>query len=224
MLKRWTALISFVSGFGDIASATTTGNDCAYDYLKVNNLASLVDKQIADTDKASPYDFLWEKAVYDGACLKISDPDELKSQRFKELWRRHGHKFMLDSLGGYQYINTVAAKKHANEYISFAIKYDLYLNFIDLEGQTVLDFLDKHLERALPSLVRVTYEIYREDLVKAGAKRAAELPNAHPSKTIPTSLDPCRKSDSCTELNGNYPVYPAQTSSKPPFTAKLKSL
>lgn len=150
---------------------------CPYEYSTINNICALVSNQIEDPDKESAFLYMYQSKMYEAACVTDADSSEVKISAFRELWRRHGDKFICQSLGITRArVLKVAVIKNFSSYVQDAVEYNLRINEIDpIADETVLDYISKELKKAQSPAIKSNLQSYYTGLRAAGALHFEEL-------------------------------------------------
>lgn len=168
---------SMASGGADPAVPSTACPDKA----KLRNMCLAVGNQMKDiTVQNSQFEFLYQRKFHEAACIQDADTPEQQFSKYRQMWNEFKNAKELHCTNMHFDVDQgnilkYAVAKKFEEFIYDAIKWRLDLNWIDSDDQTLLDYVQRHLDRNKGNELEVIYKNYYYSLRKAGAKYRAEL-------------------------------------------------
>lgn len=164
-----------------LLSASASAEDCP-NPERLRSICMFVGNKSEDHSRTDKWHYAYQRRVYEAACVDVDrDSKEERARKISQLWQQEEVKLVCNSL---QFdvsngsILKYAAHLMFDEVIADAIDWKVNLNKVDeSDGRTLLDYIQFHRDRALEgSEVRARLTRYYEDLRKAGARHAGELP------------------------------------------------
>jgi hypothetical protein len=191
-------VISSIMALSRPANAQTPGVASRPSAVDLDRLEGLCDdvSESFTADPGTPYKYRYEQKIIGAAGLNKNDFDEASASgtrpnasgvtKIQRLWsydwaqepkRRRLKCETFDVLSG----SILKYALKMGNYLFFARAVQVWrvpVNYVDeSDGRTVLDYVEKEIDRTDGTETSETLRVYHRMLLKAGAKRRAELPN-----------------------------------------------
>lgn len=134
----------------------------------------------AQKDTSGKYTFHYEKLIYDAACVKFSDAEEVRNDKIRRMWRANEDKLVCNSprfdVQQGNVLKYAASVRFEDFLFDAAMIWKVDLNRVDpSDGRTVLDYVQKEIERNKGTSVESKLRSYYDMLRSSGAKHQSEL-------------------------------------------------
>ena len=117
----------------------------------IMQVCNAVSSQLSATDSGDQHlQFSYRKILFDRASADPRrDPPVHVAKKMRHLWTREGERFVCNQLGSLienGSLLKLAVEKRSSDFIDDVTRrWNLWPNFIDNSGETVLDYIDKEL-------------------------------------------------------------------------------
>ena len=167
-------------------TATTPSQEIGLD---PEELCQFVAENLSDTRATAPTPYVYRTRLFRAAGVDPArdDPATIRT-KMQTYWNRHREALICNvpnSVVRDGSILKLAVDSSSSEFLTDVVRrwqldlnqidYDTIHNEVDPGGETVLDFVDRQLERAAGSPREATLRRYRNWLVGGGARRARDL-------------------------------------------------
>jgi hypothetical protein len=146
---------------------------------KLKSLCLMIGNKISDFE-GGPNKYMYQTKFLEAACVDIKkDSEAVKYEKIQKAWIASENDIKCNSTrfdvrdGN---ILKFAVSNDFDDFITDVINWKVNLNRVDpTDGNTVLDYIKKHMEINKGNSLGQKYQIYYERLKKAGAKHKSEL-------------------------------------------------
>lgn len=164
----------------EILKIAKEANNCP-SKAKLTGLCNTVSLRTKDTAKDSSFVYTYQKKVFEAACADPDkDSEEEVSKKIREMWTAYQDDLVCDSsafdVSRGSILKYAVAMKFNDFLEDAAMVWKINLNKVDAnDGRTVLDYVQKEIERNKGNVNESTLKQYYDILRKAGAKHKSEL-------------------------------------------------
>ena len=149
--------------------------------LSVGEICQFVAENISESDPAASTRYVYQTRLFRAAGVDPARDDAATIRsKMQTYWNRHRQALVCNvpnSIVRNGSILKLAVDSSNSEFLNdVARRWKLELNQVDRDGETVLDFVTRELEKAAGSPRADTLRRYRNILESAGARRARDLP------------------------------------------------
>lgn len=168
-------------GAFSVPSATFAApNSLRPDPEKLRGICYTVVSQIKDNDPKSPFQYMFEKRIYEAAGATYEEPDDVIAHKISKLFAENEQALIcegsdFDVTEGNILKYAISGRTFA--FINKAIdEWHVNLNVVDkIDNTTVLDYVERQIGRMKGTIAENTLRNYYIKLRKAGARHAREL-------------------------------------------------
>ena len=134
----------------------------------------------AQKDTSGKYEFHYQKLVNEAACVDSSDADEVRGEKIRRMWKANEDKLVCNSprfdVQQGNVLKYAASVRFEDFLFDAAMIWKVDLNRVDpSDGRTVLDYVQKELERNKGTSVESKLRSYYDMLRTSGARHRSEL-------------------------------------------------
>jgi hypothetical protein len=137
--------------------------------------------QKREEPKESPFAYYYERQIYEASCAKHGEPEEVIKKKIQNMWLKldNPHLKCNQANFGVDHGNVLKYALKMDEFFFLGLAVEVWevnLNSIDNDNETLLDYLKSEMERTKSSEdYRVRYQDLYKDLRKRGARHRRGL-------------------------------------------------
>ena len=154
---------------------------CRVDASKFESLCADVGMRIPDKDKSGPYEYRYQRQVYEAACVDLETDSEAEiARKVSTVWNAN-EDWLYCSSNQFNVPNgsilKYAVSRTFTAFLDDAIEiWQVNLNKVDAsDGRTLLDYVASEQEKRKGTGIEKTLQQYYDKLRRYGAKHRAEL-------------------------------------------------
>lgn len=134
----------------------------------------------AQKDTSGTYQFHYQKLVYDAACVSQADSEEARNAKVQRMWKANEDQLVCNSprfdVQQGNVLKYAASVRFEDFLFDAAMIWRVDLNRVDpSDGRTVLDYVQKEIDRNKGTSVESKLKSYYDMLRTSGAKHRSEL-------------------------------------------------
>jgi hypothetical protein len=134
----------------------------------------------ASTDNTARYQFTYQRIISDAACVTPEDSEEEAGRKIREMWTQYEDKLICNNtrfdVQNGSMLKFAASARFEDFLFDASMIWKVNLNRVDpSDGRTVLDYVQKEIERNRGTSIESKLESYYDMLRTAGAKHRSEL-------------------------------------------------
>lgn len=162
-------------------SALAQTEDTCYNPKAIRNICMMVESRSKDPNPQGHYEYTYQRKIMDAACVDWpNDSKEVMAAKIRRMWLIYEDTHLVCNSVKFDTTNgnilKFAIASRFDQFIFNATQWGVHLNRIDeVDKLTVLDYVQKHLERHKGTVTESTLKMYYKQLRDAGAKYSWEL-------------------------------------------------
>lgn len=134
----------------------------------------------AEKDHTGRYQFTYQRIIADAACVTPKDSEDEAGRKIRAMWTKYEDKLIcnntqFDVING-SMLKFAASARFEDFLFDAAMIWKVNLNRVDpTDGRTVLDYVQKEIDRNKGTSVESKLKSYYDMLRTSGAKHRSEL-------------------------------------------------